>query len=71
MIEDDINPTLVFRIPAKYTLSKNAPPQISFSKIITIIIFIGLQASIAAVTGSVKSFSFSIIGANVALNILL
>jgi precorrin isomerase len=26
MIEDDINPTLVFRIPAKYTLSKRAPP---------------------------------------------
>lgn len=26
MIEDDINPTLVFRIPAKYTISKNAPP---------------------------------------------
>jgi hypothetical protein len=61
LIEDDINPTLVFRIPAKYTLSKNAPPQISFS----------LQASIAALTGSVNSFSFSIIGANVALNILL
>ena len=26
MIEDDINPTLVFRIPVKYTLSKRAPP---------------------------------------------
>lgn len=25
-IEDDINPTLVFKIPAKYTLSKKAPP---------------------------------------------
>jgi hypothetical protein len=26
LIEDDISPTLVFKIPAKYTISKNAPP---------------------------------------------